>query len=101
MIETSTIEVPLPEGMEADSHDLEVLRATFATIVTLVRECGNESNEDLQKMTDDGWQVGWRLTWTAKAKKGKISETASGSTKELTLARLRQFTRLHDVDGCP
>ena len=95
------IEVSLPAGLAASPEDLEVLRTTFQTIVTLARECGGVRSEPLRSLADEGWAVGWGLTWIARAKRGDAYEEATGATKEEAVARLLQLTRLHVVDGCP
>jgi hypothetical protein len=97
----NVIEVRLPEGMPATAEDLEVLRTTFQTIVTLTRECGCAYNRHLQQMQGDGWTVTWGLSWVAKAKRGDAYEEATGGTKEEALNQLFQMTRLHVSDGCP
>ena len=101
MIETQSIEVVLPDEFAASAEDLEVLRTTFQTIVTMARECGGAPCRHLERMRDDGWEVNWGLTWIAKAKRGGVYEESTGPTKEEALSRLRQHTRLHEADGCP
>ncbi len=95
------IEVRLPAGMPASPEDLEVLRTTFQTIVTLTRECGCDQGSHLQSMRAEGWDVSWGLTWIAKARRGDVYEEATGATKDEALGLLQQLTRLHVVDGCP
>ncbi len=97
----NVIEVRLPAGMTATPDDLEVLRTTFQTIVTLTRECGCDYNRALLAMQAEGWVVHTGLTWLAKAKRGDVYEEATGPTKEEALASLMQLTRLHVSDGCP
>lgn len=101
MAADNVIEVHLPPDMPATAQDLDVLRTTFQTIVTLTRECGCGANAHLRQMQAEGWNVDWGLTWLAKAKRGDVYEEVTGATKEEALDRLRQMTRLHVVDGCP
>ena len=101
MPDDSTIQVRLPAGMQATPEDLEVLRTTFQTIVTLTRECGCSYHQALQAMRDEGWAVTWGLTWIAQARRGDVYEEGTGATKEEALVQLQQMTRLHVVDGCP
>lgn len=95
------LKVHLPPHLQAAADDLEVLRTTFQTIITLTSECQGGVNPDLRCLQDKGWQVGWGLTWIARASKGKQYEEATAGTKEEALAQLRQLVGLHDVEGCP
>jgi len=101
MSETCSIKIELPEDLTPSPENLEVLRTVFQSIITLTRECGNCSNPDMQAMVDKGWKVNSGLTWSATAERGKEFEKTTGPTKEEALARLRQMTRLHEMDGCP
>jgi len=101
MMETRSIEVELPAELTGSEDDLEVLRVTFQTIVTLARECGGDAETELHRMQDDGWTVHWGLTWIANAKRGNVSEEVTGSTKEDAILQLSQMSRLHEVEGCP
>lgn len=101
MLETHTMEVELPEELTSCADDIEVLRTTFQTIVTLARECGGDAESELHRMQDDGWSVHWGLTWVAEAKRGNVTEKVTGPTKEEAILRLSQMQRLHDVEGCP
>ena len=101
MSETCSIRVELPDELAASPDNLEVLRTVFQTIITLSRESGSKSNPELQAMLSGDWKVNCGLTWRATAERGKEFETASGKTKEEALARLRQMTCLHEMDGCP
>ena len=101
MSETCSISIELPDELASSAESLEVLRTVFQTIITLSRECGRQSNPQLQGMIAGNWKVTCGLNWTATAERGKDFETASGHTKEEALAQLRQMTRLHEMDGCP
>ena len=101
MSDDNAIQVRLPAGMQASAEDLEVLRTTFQTIVTLTRECGGACHQALQTMRDEGWAVTWGLTWIAQARRGEVYEEGKGATKEDALVQLQQMTRLHVVGGCP
>ena len=101
MSEKCSIQIELPDDLEASADNLEVLRTVFQTIITLSRECGSNSNCVVQAMMEENWQVHCGLTWSATAERGKEFETATGGTKEEALARLRQLTGLREIDGCP
>lgn len=101
MTETCRIDIELPEDLEASADNLEVLRTVFQTIITLSRECGSQSNPELQAMLAKDWKIHCGLTWSATAERGKAFESATGKTKEEALAQLRQMTCLHEMDGCP
>jgi len=101
MLDARTIEVSLPEGIEVGEDDLEVLRTTFQTIVSLASQCEDRPGRPCSGMTDAGWEVSWGLTWIARAQRGKEYEEATGSTREEAMTRLREATCLHEADGCP
>jgi len=96
-----TITVELPEGLDPSADDLEVLRTTFGTILSLTRQCGSGPCAELQDMLDSGWEVRWGVTWLVSAQRGMASEEATGVTREDALQRLQQMICLHEADGCP
>ncbi len=81
--------------------DLDVLRTTLETIITLAGgdSCGPDPS--LQSMRDEGWEVNWGLTWIARARRDGTYEEATGETREEVLARLARLARLHEVEGTP
>ncbi|MBU2500592.1 MAG: hypothetical protein ABIK96_08310 [bacterium] len=95
------IRLRMPSGLNPTAEDLEVLRTTFQTIITLASESKGALNEDLACLRDRGWEVTWGLTWVARASKDKHFEEVTASTKEEALAQLRQHVGLHEVEGCP
>jgi hypothetical protein len=101
MDEPRRIEVSLPGSASIREDDLEVLRTTLQTIVTLSLECRDEPCESARLLHRDGWDVRWGLTWIARARRGGVTEEATGATREEVLQRLQQLTSLHEVDGCP
>jgi len=101
MAEKRTIAVPLPEEFEIHPDDLDVMRATFQSIVALANRCGRNSERPCRMMEDDGWEVKWTLGWVATAQRGKEYEEASGKTRKEAMMRLREATCLHEAGGCP
>ena len=101
MARASSIEVPLPTGVEATRLDVELLKAAFSAIVTLRYEASGEWEEALHQLQGDGWRVHWGLTWHAEARKGDDYEEASGRTLDETFAHLAQLARLDMVGHCP
>jgi hypothetical protein len=101
MTEPRTIEVALPDCLAMSADDLDVLRTTFQTIITLVSGGCDGADEHLQHMRDQGWTVGCGLTWIARARRDASYEEATGATKQEVLAQLRRLTSLHEIEGCP
>ncbi|MBK7702141.1 MAG: hypothetical protein IPI34_04210 [bacterium] len=101
MNEPRRIAIDLPGTEAFRDDDLEVLRTTLQTIVTLSMESRDEPCESSRRMHREGWDVHWGLTWIARARRGGVTEEATGSTRSEVLARLQQLTSLHEVDGCP
>jgi hypothetical protein len=93
------IEVPLPEGVEPTAEELELLEATFRTIVGLRFEGGREWEKVVRRLEAAGWTVHWRLGWIAEAKKGRETEKAAGRTREEALAELETLAQLDMVPG--
>ena len=101
MSEGHFIKVQLPPDLKASADDLEVLRTTFQTIITLTSECQAGANPDLRCLEDRGWEVSWGLTWVARANHGKQFEEVTAATKDKAIALLRRHVGLHEVEGCP
>jgi len=101
MARASSIEVPLPTGIEPTRLDVELLKAAFSAIVTLRYEASSEWEAALHQLEGDGWSVHWGLTWHAEARKGDDYEQASGRTLDETFAELAQLARLDMVGHCP
>ncbi|HVN76904.1 MAG TPA: hypothetical protein VMT19_11340, partial [Thermoanaerobaculaceae bacterium] len=90
MAGASSIEVPLPIGVQPTHLDVELLKAAFSAIVTLRYEASSDWEAALHQLEADGWRVNWGLTWHAEAKKGDDYEQASGRTLDETFAELAQ-----------
>jgi len=101
MQESRSIEVRLPAGLETSADDLEVLRTTFQTIISLTQPGGSSPCERIRDMREQEWDVHWGVTWLVSARRGKDYEEATGRTREEAMERLREATCLHDSDGCP
>ena len=101
MRETMSIDVRLPDGLDCCPDDLEVLRTTFQTIISLASRGGDASGGVARDLRAAGWDVSWNLTWQASARRGKDWEEVTGRTREEALDRLREAVGLHDSDGCP
>ncbi len=101
MARASTIEVPLPTGVDPTHLDVELLKAAFSSIVTLRYEASSEWEAALHQLEADGWRVHWGLTWHAEARRDDDYEQASGRTLDETFAQLAQLARLDMVGHCP
>ena len=101
MNRTHVIEVELPDGVDIADDDIDVLRTTFQTIITLAAGGCGRSDPHLTRMRDNQWAVNWGLTWIARAPRGSDYEEATGTTLLEVLAQLDCLTSLHEVEGCP
>jgi hypothetical protein len=101
MSEPRTITLDLPEDFEIDAKDLEVMRRTFMSIVTLANRCGDGASRPCDMLIDAGWDVDWSLVWVARAHRGKDFEEATGATRREAMHGLYEAVRLHESQGCP
>ncbi len=101
MLARRTLEVPLPESVALNDVDLELLKASFQTLVALRCERGREWEVLLRELKEDGWTVRWGLTWRAEAKRGEDYEEATGPTLDDALAGVAQLVRLDMVGHVP
>ena len=101
MASNNTIEIPLPEGMAPTGLDLELIKATFQAIASLRCECGRDWEDVLHDLENKGWNVNWKLTWIAEAKRGEHFERASGTTLDEAFAELHEHTHMATVPVCP
>jgi hypothetical protein len=101
MTEPRTIEVALPDCLDMAPDDLDVLRTTFQTIMTLVSGGCDGAEGYLRRMQNERWTVNWGLTWIARARREASYEEATGRTKQEVLAQLARLTSLHEVEGTP
>ena len=96
-----TIKVEIPACLDLPEDDLQVLRTTFETIMTLVSGGCGGPDDHLRRLRDGGWDVSWDLTWIARARRDGTYEEATGASKPEVLAQLERLTRLHEVEGTP
>lgn len=101
MADPRTITVTLPDCSTMAADDLDVLRTTLQTIITLAGADACGTDPHLQAMRDGGWEVNWDLTWIARARRAGTYEEATGATRDEVLARLERMVRLYEVEGTP
>jgi hypothetical protein len=101
MGEARTITVTIPDCYQVDTSDLTALGASLQNFVNVTCNCQSQAGSHVARMMENGWQVRWGLAWVAEARRGHLSEEATGATKEDALMKLRHLTRLHEVDGTP
>ena len=101
MAEPRTIKVELPDCLNLPDDDLDVLRTTFETIITLVSGGCDRPDQHLERLRDGGWNVNWDLTWIARARRDGAYEEATGASKQEVLAQLDRLTGIHEVEGTP
>ena len=95
-----TITIEVPDCIDLSPDDLDVLRTTCETIITMASG-GCAATADLAAMREQGWAVTWGLTWIARARRQGLYEEAVGTTKDEVMARLARAVRLHEVEGTP
>jgi len=100
-VDKLTIEFPLPHAADLTELDLELMKATFQALMCLRCECSTEWKSILQELEEDGWDVVWRLSWQAEARRGRDVEAAAAGTLDEALDQLRQLTRLDSPILCP
>ncbi len=93
------IHVPVPEEMAPTN--VELLRSLFEAMVRVRCDCSQEWERIVRELQCDGWNVKWRLTWIAEAKRGEDYEQVSGDTLDKVLDQLQQMARLDTVANCP
>jgi len=96
-----TITVTLPDCLTMAPDDLDVLRTTLQTVITLASADACGPDERLRAMQAEGWEVNWGLTWIARARRAGTYEEATGATKDEVLTRLERLVRLREVEGTP
>ncbi len=96
-----SIEIPLPDCLDMAADDLDALRTTFQTIITLVSGGCDGAEHHLRRMQNQRWDVRWGLTWIARARRDTTYEEATGATKQDVLAQLDRLVSLHEVEGTP
>ncbi len=101
MLAKRTLEVPLPERVELNVADRELLVATFQALVALRYEKDRRWELTLKQLEDDGWKVRWGLTWRAEAKRGNDYEEATGATLDEALSGVAQLVRLDMAGRAP
>jgi hypothetical protein len=101
MATANTIELPLPTGMQPTGLDLELIKATFQAIASLRCECGREWEHILRDLEGKGWDVNWKLTWIAEAKRGEHFESVRGATLDEAFAELKEHTHMATIPVCP
>lgn len=106
MLDTRTIELALPEGTTLDQLDIDALepeqmRTLLRTVFQKDESECDAARELLGMLERNGWTVRQGLTWVAHAERGEHSERVSAPTVCEAVARLREYTLLHDSEGCP
>jgi hypothetical protein len=96
---TRVLEVPLPEGVEPEPQEVELLQAALAAIVALRFEHGRSWEAARARLTAAGWQVSASLAWCAEARRGHDHERALGATRDEAFAELESLTRFDDLLG--
>lgn len=106
MLDTRTIELALPAGLKLEGLDIDSLAPDdMRAILHAVFGCEAEDRLDadvlLDQLQDGGWTVRQGLTWVACAERGDHAERVSAPTRCEAVARLREYTLLHDSEGTP
>lgn len=106
MLDTQTIELTLPEGitladLDIDALDPDQMRALLKAVFQRDESACDAARDLMALLERNGWTVRQGLTWVAHAERGKENERVSAPTRCEAVARLREYTLLHDAEGCP
>lgn len=94
-----SLEIPLPEGVEPNDEQMELLRATLGAVLALHYERARSFEEVKRKLEAEGWQVRTSLGWCVEARRGREREEALGRTRDEAFDELLRLTRLDDAGG--
>jgi hypothetical protein len=98
---TQGLDVPLPEGVEATTRELEHLRAMLEALVAMHFEHGESWPEILHKLEGEGWTVRARFGWSVEARRGRECERALGRDRDEAFTELYRLTCLDSEEGTP
>ncbi len=106
MLDTHTIELAMPAGMTIDTLDVNKMsQEEMKGLLEAVFSCNAEDRQAgegvMSSLAGNGWTVRQGLTWVASANRGDHSERVSAPSRCEAVARLREYTLLHDAEGCP
>jgi len=106
MLDTRTIELTLPEGTTLADLDVDALepgqmRALLKAVFQRDDSACDAARDLMASLERKGWTVRHGLTWVAHAERGEHVERVSAPTQCEAVARLREYTLLHDAEGCP
>jgi len=97
----SIIEIPLPDGVQASTAEVELLKVTFQAFLRLRCADCERQKELMQGIEECGWKVHCGLSWVAEARRGSDYEQATGETMDDALSSLYHLTRMAKLEGCP
>lgn len=106
MLDTRTIELAMPSGMTLENLDIDSLEPSeMRSLLKAVFGCTCDDREAAAELRKDldhtGWTIRQGLTWVACAERGEHSERVSAPSRCEAVARLREYTLLHEAEGCP
>lgn len=99
MSQAMVLEIPLPEGAEADDEDLESVRAALQALVSVRWEDDRRWRAIRRRLEAEGWSVHAGLKWCAEARRGDQHEQAPGSTRLEAYEELLTLTQLDKETG--
>lgn len=101
MATTRTIEIQLPEHLDPETEDIDLLRATLQALVGVRYEQNREWKQALAHLRSAGWQVEWSLQWHVMARRGREMEEACGVTRDQAFLKLDHMVRAESFEGTP
>jgi len=101
MANAAVLSVPLPEGLQLDDSDRELLEAIVQAIASLRHGPGRPGADIVEMLEKDGWEVRARIAWIAEARRGPAHEKAVGNSRSEALRELLDQTLIDTVEGCP
>ena len=106
MLDTRTIELRLPVGLDLEDLDVEtidpeLMRSILRTVFHCCEEDRNDADALLAGLRTSGWTVRQGLTWVACAERGDYTARVTAPTRCEAVARLREYVMLHEAEGTP
>jgi len=91
------IEVPLPEGIEPEKEEIELLEGTFRALLCLRYGAGRKGDEITRELQERGWTLRVSPGWVVEARRGADVEKAAGRSQAEALAELESLALMDEA----